>query len=46
MVFVCFRDEFRPVIFDVIRVKNLETTFDAGTKAIYLPDKDINSDIT
>lgn len=28
MVFICFRDIFRPVLLDVIRVQNLEITFD------------------
>lgn len=35
MVFICFRDIFRPVVLDVIRVQNLEITFDSGTRTVY-----------
>jgi hypothetical protein len=35
MVFICFRDLFRPVVLDVIRVRNLEITFDSGTRFLY-----------
>lgn len=35
MVFVGFRDIFRPVVLDAARVQNLEITFDTGTKNIY-----------
>lgn len=41
MVFICFRDLFRPVVLDVIRVQNLELTFDSGAKSMYLERLDI-----
>lgn len=41
MVFICFRDIFRPMVLDVIRVQNLEITFDNGTKTMYLEHVDI-----
>lgn len=34
-VFIAFRDIFRPMIHDVIRVQNLEKTFDTGTRLVY-----------
>lgn len=37
MAFVSFRDVFRSVVFDVLRVHNLEATFDSGTRLIYMP---------
>lgn len=42
VVFVCFRDVFRSVVLDVIRVQNLEITFDSGTKNMFVPYKDVN----
>jgi hypothetical protein len=36
-VFICFRDDFRSIVFDVMRICNLEITFDSGTKLVYLP---------
>jgi hypothetical protein len=39
-VFVSFRDIFRPLVYDVIRVHNLEVTFDNGTRLIYSPRLD------
>lgn len=43
MVFICFRDIFRPTVLDVIRVRNLEISFDSGTRNLYMeyPDTDI-----
>ncbi|KAG4068589.1 hypothetical protein HA402_004930 [Bradysia odoriphaga] len=47
MVFICFRDIFRPLVLDVIRVQNLEITFDSGTRTAHgtLQDVDINTEI-
>lgn len=42
MVFVGFRDIFRPVVFDAVRVQNLEITFDTGTKNIFKEYEDIH----
>jgi hypothetical protein len=36
-VFACFHDKFRPLVQDLIRVKNLEETFDSGAKCVHLP---------
>lgn len=36
-VFISFRDIFRPLVFDVMRVHNLEATFDSGTRLLYAP---------
>lgn len=36
-VFICFRDIFRPLVFDIVRVQNLEVTFDSSTRCVYLP---------
>lgn len=41
-VFVCFNDEFRSVVNDIVRVKNLEVTFDSGAKLIYLPKENLD----
>lgn len=38
-VFVCFRDILRPLVLDVIRIRNLEITFDNGTRCMYTPLK-------
>jgi len=35
-VFVCVRDNFRPLVFDVMRVHNLEVTFDNGARLMYI----------
>jgi len=45
MVFVCFRDKFRQLLFDMIRTQNLDITFDSGSKTIYLPDE-IKTNVT
>lgn len=47
MVFICFRDIFRPVVLGVIRVQNLEITFDSGTRTSHasLQDLDVNTEI-
>lgn len=34
-VFVSFRDIFRPTVFNVIRVQNLQVTFDSSTRCVY-----------
>lgn len=46
-IFVCFRDIFRPIVLDVVRVQNLNIVFDTGARAIYdsLHDVDINTEI-
>lgn len=36
-VFICFRDLFRPLVLDVIRVQNLEATFDSSTRCMFMP---------
>lgn len=36
-VFICFRDIFRAMVHDVMRVQCLEKTFDSGTRLIYYP---------
>lgn len=43
MAFVCFRDIFRPLIFDILRVRNLETTFDSSTRCVYFPTKKLEN---
>lgn len=41
IVFIGFRDIFRPVVFDVIRVQYLEMTFDTGTKNVYKENQEV-----
>lgn len=43
VVFICFRDIFRPVVLDVIRVRNLQITFDSGTRSLSKPPAVKNS---
>lgn len=38
MVFIAFRDIFRPMIHDVIRVQNLEKTFDSATRLMSMEE--------
>lgn len=42
MVFICFRDVFRPIVLDIIRVRNLEIIFDSGTRNFYMEHPDID----
>lgn len=43
MVFISFRDIFRPIVFEVIRTRNLHITFDSGARNLYMeqPETDI-----
>lgn len=43
--FICFRDLFRPLVFDVMRVQNLEVTFDSGTRCMVTPQEITNNEI-
>lgn len=42
-VFVGFRDIFRPLLDDILRIHNLEKTFDTGTKLLCLRSKFIEA---
>lgn len=45
MVFICFRDIFRPIVFDVIRIRHLEVAFDSGTKVFSYKHPDVDPKI-
>lgn len=42
--FISFREIFRPLVLDVIRVQNLEATFDSSTRLLYSPRETIEMD--
>lgn len=44
-VFICFNDIFRPVVLDVMRVNNLESTFDSGSRITYWPREKLDLEI-
>lgn len=38
-VFISVRENFQPMLNDVLKVQNLEKTFDLGSKLVYLQSK-------